>query len=240
MSTKSTSTDMVTNADRASEALIVDHIRTARPTDLFLAEEGTGVSTETVAGSAEAAADRITWIIDPIDGTTNFVYGLPGWAVSIAAMSAGQVVAGVVVDISHGDEFVATLGGGATRNDRPLRLAEPPPLERALVATGFGYDPARRALQAATLTTVLPRVRDIRRLGAAAVDLCSVACGRVDAYYEWGLAPWDYAAGALVAREAGARVAQLDGGPLAPDGRVVAAHPVLWEPLATLLLEARA
>ena len=242
VTTKTTSTDMVTAADRASETLIVERLRAARPDDLFLAEEGTGADGLVAGdpGPVAAAAGPVTWVIDPIDGTTNFVYGLPGGAVAIAARVRDRVVAGVVGDITHGDEFVATLGGGATRNGERLRLADPPPLSRALLATGFGYDPERRASQAAALATILPRVRDIRRMGAAAVDLCSVACGRVDAYYEWGLAAWDYSAGALVATEAGARVARPDGGPLQPDGRVVAAHPDLWGPLVELLGEAGA
>jgi myo-inositol-1(or 4)-monophosphatase len=232
--TKSSGTDMVTNADRAVEALIVERLRDARPNDGVLGEEGAGGD----HGSLDA---EIVWIVDPIDGTTNFVYDHPGWAVSIAARLGGvegDEVVGAVVVPGLGDEFVAVSGAGATCNGRSITIRSPPPLAEALVATGFGYDPARRARQAAGLTTVLPRIRDIRRVGAASVDLCSVGIGRVDAFYELGLKPWDLAAGGLVATEAGARVADLHGGRPGPDGVLVAAHPGLWDALSELLISA--
>lgn len=232
--TKSTRTDLVTNADRAVEALIVERLRAARPDDGVLGEEGAGGD----HGSLDA---EVVWIVDPIDGTTNFVYDHPGWAVSIAARLGGvggDDVVGAVVDPRHGDEFVAIRGAGATRNGHPITIGPPAPLAEALVATGFGYDPARRARQAEVFVTVLPHIRDTRRMGAASVDLCSVGIGRVDAYYELGLAAWDLAAGVLVATESGARVEELHGGRPQPDGIVVAAHPGLWDELAELLIRA--
>ena len=222
--TKSSSTDMVTEVDRASEQLIVAGLRAARPDDALLGEEGT----------TSAGTSGVRWVIDPLDGTTNFLYALPGFAVSIGAEVDGEPAVGVVHDPLHGDVFTAVRGRGAHRNGRTLHVREPEELRDALVATGFAYDPERRRRQAAVLTEVLPRVRDIRRVGAAAVDLCSVACGRVDAFYERGLGPWDFAAGALVAVEAGAIVGDLEGGPPS-GGFVLAAPPGLFEPLRALL-----
>jgi myo-inositol-1(or 4)-monophosphatase len=235
IATKTSRTDLVTSADRAVEVLIVERLSTARPGDGFLAEEGSGTAATHEGG--------VVWVVDPIDGTTNFVYDHPGWAVSIAARLGGvegDDVVGVVVDPRHGDELVGIAGGGATRNGHPMRIPSPPSLAEALVATGFGYDPTRRAAQANVLLGVLPNVRDLRRMGAASVDLCSVGMGRVDAYFELGLAPWDLAAGVLVAREAGARVGDLRGGPAMAGGLVVAAHPDLWDPLAAVLRDAGA
>jgi myo-inositol-1(or 4)-monophosphatase len=223
--TKSSATDLVTEMDRASEHLIVDGIHDARPHDGVLGEEG----------ASRPSESGLRWVIDPLDGTTNYVYGLPGFAVSIAVERDGRVVAGVVADPLHGDVFTATAGGGAHRNDERIRVSSHAGgLPTALVATGFSYDSARRARQAAVLGEVLPRVRDIRRWGAAAVDLCSVACGRVDAFYERGLQPWDLAAGDLIAREAGARTGDLDGGRPGFEF-VLAASPELFDPLAELL-----
>jgi myo-inositol-1(or 4)-monophosphatase len=229
VTTKSSPTDMVTEMDRAVEQLIVEGILDARPDDGLLGEEGT----------SRDGTSGVRWIIDPLDGTTNYLYGHAGFAVSVAAAIGDEVAAGVVIDPLHADVFEATAGGGATRNGRAITCTSADDLDRALVATGFSYEPARRARQAAVLTTVLPRVRDIRRMGAAAVDLCSVACGRVDAYWERGLQPWDLAAGALVAREAGAQVGDLTGGPASP-AFTLAAAPGLFEPLAVLLREAGA
>ena len=223
---KSTATDHVTEMDRASEHLIRSVIAAARPDDVVVGEEGGG----------DPGPSGVTWWVDPIDGTTNYVYDHPGYAVSIAAAVDGEVVAGVVADPTHARTSWATRGGGASCDGRTLRLGEPAPLERALVATGFGYDAARRAEQGRVVAGLLPQVRDIRRMGAAALDLCSVGAGRVDAYYEVGLSMWDLAAGALVAREAGARVGALDGGPVRP-GSVLAAHPDLFGPLQDLLAQ---
>jgi myo-inositol-1(or 4)-monophosphatase len=233
--TKSSTTDLVTEMDRASERLIVEHLLAARPDDGVLGEEG----------GARPATSGIRWVIDPIDGTTNYVYRHPGFAVSIAAQQVDddgavlRTAAGVVSDPLHGQVFTATDGGGARCNGEPIRTSDADALGPALVATGFAYDPDRRRRQAGVLTGVLPVVRDIRRMGAAAVDLCSVACGRVDAYFEKGLGPWDLAAGELIAREAGARVGDLHGA--GPSGAfVLAAAPQLFEPLAELLRSVRA
>lgn len=229
VTTKSTATDLVTNADREVERLVVGHLRARRPGDGVIGEEGSTTSPDA----------EVVWVIDPIDGTTNYVYDFPGWATSVAVRTAtGTLLAGAVVDPLHGDEYVAARGQGARRNGRRLALPQPPPLERALVATGFGYDSDRRAQQVAVLGGIIREVRDIRRMGAASVDLCSVAAGRVDGYYELGLAEWDLAAGTLIAIESGARVEEIDGGPPRPSGRVVAAHPELWPQLAELLRSA--
>jgi len=225
IATKSTPTDLVTEMDRASEALIVEAIRAERPGDAIVGEEGTDATGTT----------GVQWFVDPIDGTVNYVYGHPGFAVSIAAAYDARMVAGVVVDPLHGDTFSAVAGAGARRNGVPARVSARTDLATALVGTGFAYDPAVRARQARVLTHVLPAVRDIRRMGAASVDLCSVACGRLDAYYERNLSPWDWAAGELIAREAGARTGGLDGGPVAGD-YVLAAPPALFDDLAALLV----
>ncbi|MBI2708323.1 MAG: inositol monophosphatase [Actinobacteria bacterium] len=228
--TKSTSTDLVTEWDVRTERLLVDTILSARPGDGVAAEEG----------STRASGTGVRWLLDPIDGTTNFVYGVPGWNVSVAAEVDGRVLAGAVADVVHDELFSAAEGLGATCNGRPIRCRPDPVLASALIATGFGYDADRRRRQAEVLARVLPEVRDIRRVGAAAVDLCWVACGRVDGYYERGLQPWDHAAGALVAREAGARVGGLDGDTVPDDGTIVAAAPGLFGPLRDLLRRAGA
>lgn len=236
--TKSTRTDMVTEMDRASEALLVAGIRAARPDDAILGEEGTD----------QAGTSGLCWVIDPLDGTTNYLYGLPGFAVSIAVRAGDRrddggatddTVVGVVVDPARSEMYWAAAGTGAFRNGVPIRVNDHADLATALVATGFGYAPAQRARQATVLSHVLPRVRDIRRFGAAAVDLCLVATGRVDAYYEVGLQPWDVAAGELIAREAGAHTGDLDGGP-AGAGFTLAAGPHLFDPLRRLLIDAGA
>jgi len=229
VSTKSTRTDMVTEMDRASERLIVDGILDRRPQDGIVGEEGADV----------AGSSGVRWLVDPIDGTTNYLYAHPGFAVSIAAQRDGETIAGVVRDPLHGDEFAAAKGQGSTRNGRPVIVPDHTELATALVATGFAYDAGRRARQAEVLAHVLPRVRDIRRMGAAAVDLCSVAVGRVNAYYERGLGPWDLAAGALIAAEAGAVVGSPDGRVM-PGELVLAAPRSLYGPFRDLLIEAGA
>ena len=199
--TKSSPDDVVTEVDRAVEELIRARVLEARPEDGFLGEEG----------AARDSASGVTWVVDPIDGTVNFLYGIPQYAVSIAASRGGEVVAGVVVDVASGEEFRAVRGDGATCGDRPLRVREPVPLERRLVATGFNYVPETRAIQAAAVARMLGTVRDVRRMGSAALDLCALAAGRLDAYVEEGLHPWDLAAGGLIATEAGARVTSVPG-----------------------------
>ncbi|MEV1144604.1 inositol monophosphatase family protein [Micromonospora sp. NPDC049799] len=229
--TKSTVTDVVTAADRAVERQVIDALRRLRPDDAVLGEEfGAGEA----AGPSGPGAVR--WIVDPIDGTVNYLYDLPHSAVSLAAEVDGRVVAGVVRNLSTGDEWTATAGGGAWRAGERLRCSTETDLGQALVATGFGYDPRRRAHQAQVVAGLITQVRDIRRLGAAAIDLCYAAEGRVDAYYEKGLAAWDLAAGGLVASEAGLRVDGLRGVPAGPD-MVVAAPPALFEPLHARLAD---
>jgi myo-inositol-1(or 4)-monophosphatase len=226
ISTKTSPTDLVTEVDRAAERCVVSELSEHRPDDAILAEEGT--SREGTTG--------VRWIIDPLDGTTNFLFGVPAYAVSVAAEVDGRAEVGVVVDPSRDEIWRAVRGRGASRNGQPLQLvaAEVPPLERALIATGFSYLPERRAYQAKVVSRVLPRVRDIRRFGSAALDSSWVAAGRVTAYYELGLQPWDLAAGVLIAQEAGAEVAILD------DGTTVVAPPGVMEPLRRLLAEGAA
>src|SRR5205823_6542619 len=183
--TKSSPTDVVTEMDRASEALITDRLLSQRPGDAVLGEEG-----------GESGRGRVRWIIDPLDGTVNYLYGLADWAVSIAAEVEGTLVAGVVAVPAHDEVFTAVSGGGAwlqagAAPPVPLRCNTGVTLAQALVATGFGYEAARRKIQGEVVAAVLPRVRDIRRGGSCAVDLCSVAAGRVDAFYERGVNYWD-------------------------------------------------
>jgi myo-inositol-1(or 4)-monophosphatase len=224
--TKTSATDMVTEIDRASEAFIVKALIEGRPDDGILGEEG--ASREGTTG--------LRWVIDPLDGTTNYLYGLPAFAVSIAAELDGRAVVGVVADPSHNETFTATEGGGAFRNGSPIAVSGASDLATALIATGFGYRRDQRARQARVLTEVLPAVRDVRRFGSAALDLCSVACGRLDAYYEVGIQHWDVAAGGLIASEAGAHVEGLREAATGSDrARVIAASPALADPLRRLL-----
>lgn len=204
--TKSSPTDVVTEMDQASERLIRDRLASARPGDAVLGEEG-----------GESGTGPVRWVVDPLDGTVNYLYGLPNWAVSIAAEVDGEVVAGAVCAPMLRCTYTAALGSGSWVESAwrtgPERLActTGVRLSDALVATGFGYPVWQRAAQGAVVAEVLPRVRDIRRAGAAAVDLCAVAAGQVDAYYEQGTHRWDIAAGGLIAREAGAVTGGLRG-----------------------------
>jgi len=223
--TKSSPTDVVTAADRASEQLLVSGIRSARPDDGVLGEEG----------ASAAGSSGVRWVVDPIDGTVNYLYGLPQWAVSIGVEVDGVTEVGVVLDPAKDELFTAVRGGGAQLNGRPLRCNDVQELSQALVATGFSYSAARRSRQAKVLGELLPRVRDLRRLGAGALDLCAVAAGRVDAYYEQALQPWDMCAGLLIASEAGARVGGLRGA--APGaGLVLASAPGVHDALHDLLV----
>lgn len=227
--TKSTGTDMVTEMDRASEALIADALLGARPQDGILGEEGASVE----------GTSGLRWVVDPLDGTTNYLYGFPGYNVSIAAEVGGQAVVGAVFDVVRQELFSAVRGAGATRDGRPIRPSDATALPHALIGTGFSYVPEQRRRQAEVLVAVLPEVRDIRRQGAAALDLCSVACGRLDGYFERGLAPWDLAAGGLIATEAGAVLTALDGGPPVA-GAVMAAAPGIATALQRLLADSGA
>jgi myo-inositol-1(or 4)-monophosphatase len=228
---KSSPVDVVTAVDTASEALVVGRLLGARPDDGVLGEEG----------ADRTGTSGVRWIVDPIDGTVNFLYGYPAYAVSIAAEVDGTVVAGVVLNVATGELFSATAGGGAVLEvpgaaPVPLTGSRPESLESSLVATGFGYRVEQRRAQGAVVAELLPRVRDIRRGGSSAIDLCTAAAGRVDAFYELDLHPWDHAAGALVAAEAGLVVTGLAGRPFA-DPMAVAVAPSIAGPFLELLAE---
>ncbi|CAM4338432.1 Inositol-1-monophosphatase SuhB [Mycobacterium basiliense] len=232
---KSTPTDPVTVVDTETERLLRDRLAQLRPGDAILGEEGGGP-----AGPLAAPADAVTWVLDPIDGTVNFVYGIPAYAVSVGVEVGGVSVAGAVADVVGNRVYSAAIGGGAhvtdDRGTHELHCAKGDDLSLALLGTGFAYTPQRRAAQANLLARMLPVVRDVRRIGSAALDLCMVAEGRLDAYYEHGLQVWDRAAGALIAAEAGARVVLP-----APDvpgaGLVVAAAPGIAEQLLGALAQ---
>ena len=198
---KSTAIDIATQMDKGSEELIVSAILKARPSDGIIAEEG----------SAKESTSGITWVIDPLDGTVNYLYGLPGWNVSIAAKNVHETLVGVVVAPTINSVWYASKGGGAFFNGRPIRCNDPIELDRALIATGFAYDVDDRIAQVEHMRALVPLIRDMRRNGAAAVDLCHVAMGSLDAYFESGLKEWDLAAGALIAAEAGAIVTTQEG-----------------------------
>jgi myo-inositol-1(or 4)-monophosphatase len=235
--TKSSPTDIVTAMDRRSEALITSRIRAHRPGDTVLGEEG-GQTAGGPVGDDAGQAGRVRWIVDPLDGTVNYLYGLRDWAVSIAAEVDGTVVAGVVEVPRNGETFTAVAGQGAWLHRGEARLAlrcsSGVPLGQALVGTGFGYDAGRRRVQGEVIAALLPYIRDIRRGGSASVDLCSVAAGRLDAFYERGLNYWDFAAGGLIAREAGAMVGGL-AGRTESTSMAVAAGPGLYQQLDTFL-----
>ncbi len=213
--TKTTPTDLVSEADLASETAIRTVIQKRRPGDAILAEEG-GLASG--SGSSE-----VRWLVDPLDGTVNFVFGIPAFAVSIACEDSGGTIAGVVFDPLREECFEATRSGAPFLNGEQIEVQErASDLGLAMVATGFGYDAAMRSRQATTLARVLPRVRDIRRVGAAALDLAWTACGRFDAYYERGLKPWDLAAGGLIAERSGLVVRTLPATAEEPPGVLTA------------------
>ncbi|MFF1794041.1 inositol monophosphatase family protein [Kitasatospora sp. NPDC086009] len=227
--TKSSPVDVVTEMDLASEKLLLELIAARRPDDGYLGEEG----------SERPGTSGVRWVVDPLDGTVNYLYGLPSWAVSVAAELDGRAVVGVVYAPARGELFEAVLGRGARLDGRPVSARPAPPWGQALIGTGFNYVQAVRVRQAEVLLALMPEVRDIRRGGAAAVDLCDVAAGRLDGYYERGLAPWDRAAGCLIATEAGALVGGRPGE--GPDGELtVAAAPGVYEPLQERLARLRA
>jgi len=209
--TKSSDTDPVTLADTESEQLIRRELAILRPQDSVLGEEQGGGSD----------SGGLRWVVDPIDGTVNFLYGLPFYAVSVAVQQDGLTLAGAVVEVVSGRVFAAAKGYGATLNGAPLHCTTVTLVSSALVATGFGYQAERRRTQGAVLAALLPAVRDVRRVGSASLDLCAVAAGWVDAYYEHGLGPWDWAAGALIAAEAGAKVTLPAANAAGSDGALV-------------------
>jgi len=217
--TKTTGTDMVSDADRAAEALIVEGLAADFPEDGLLGEEG----------SASRGTSGRTWVVDPLDGTTNFLYGQDGFCVSIALEDEAGAMLGCVHDPLRAETFTAWRGGGSWMNDRRLSASSTASLAEALVGTGFSYRSDQREWQARVVGRLLPRIRDVRRRGAAALDLCWVGAGRLDAHVERGLAPWDHAAGLLVAAEAGAEVRPVDRSD--PWPLVVAAAPGVAEAL---------
>ena len=230
--TKSSPTDPVTVVDTETERLLRDRLAQLRPNDPVLGEEGGGPAVGLVPAGA------VTWVLDPIDGTVNFVYGIPAYGVSVAAQVDGVSVAGAVADVVSGEVYTAALGQGAKvegpTGQKALRCNTVDGLSMALLGTGFGYAPGRRATQAALLAQLMPEVRDVRRIGSAALDLCMVAAGRLDVYYEHGLNLWDWAAGALIAAEAGAQVLL----PTEPAGPLVAAPPGIAEEFHAALARA--
>lgn len=215
---KSTPTDLVSEADLAAESAIRQLLGRLRPEDAILAEEG-GATGE----------GKLRWVVDPLDGSINFLFGIPAFGVSIACEDASGTLAGGVLDPVREEWFAATRSGPATLNGTEIAGSSRGELATAMVATGFGYDAAVRARQSLVVARVLPRARDIRRFGAAALDLAWCACGRFDAYYERGVKPWDVAAGALIARRAGLEVRDLPATGQDPAGLVVAPRAIIEE-----------
>ncbi|MFC1414233.1 inositol monophosphatase family protein [Streptacidiphilus sp. N1-12] len=224
--TKSSSVDVVTEMDLAAEKLITELIMSRRPDDGLLGEEG----------AASTGRSGVRWVIDPLDGTVNYLYGLPTWCVSIAAELDGETLVGVVEVPPRAETLHAVRGAGAFLNGRQLRRGPAPEMAQALIGTGFGYLRERRVRQAAVARELIPRFRDIRRAGSGAIDLCDVAIGRLDGFYERGLHPWDHAAGVLVVTEAGALAGGRPGAP-ASDELTVAAPAGLFELLQQALEE---
>ncbi|TFD61709.1 inositol monophosphatase [Cryobacterium suzukii] len=227
---KSSPEDIVTAADREVELLIRGLLADARPNDGFYGEES----------DASGGTSGLTWVVDPIDGTVNYLYGIPFYAVSIAVVqgdpdpASWNALAGAVVNPALREVFTASEGSGAWLGDQRLHVNHDVPLSLALAGTGFSYEAARRVWQANVVGGLIGQVRDIRRIGSAALDLCAVACGRLDLYFERGLNPWDHAAGALIAREAGARVGALQAD---AEGRdlLIAAAPTLYDQFEPVL-----
>ena len=191
---KSTAIDIATQMDRTSEKFIVDSLLASRPHDGIIGEEGT----------SRLSTSGLTWIIDPVDGTVNYLYGIPGWNVSIAVKDERGVIAGVVHSPTINSTFTAIRGEGAYLNARKIQCNDPVSLDLALIGTGFAYDLRRRVEQGRIVAQLLPQIRDLRRLGTAAIDICYVALGSLDGYFEYGLFEWDRAAAELIANEAGA------------------------------------
>jgi len=229
VSSKSTATDVVTDMDRRSERLLVQMLLDGRPGDGVLGEEG----------ADRESTNGVRWVIDPIDGTVNYLYDIPIWAVSVGVEVDGVAVAGAVRIPSLGETYLATRGGGAicrtVDGDRELRVSSQADLPMALIATGFGYEVPRRRAQGRVVAELLPSVREIRRAGSAAVDLCWLAAGRVDGFYERGLHEWDHCAAGLIAQEAGAIVDGLRGAPASGE-LLMGANPALFPQLHDLLV----
>ena len=223
---KSTPTDLVSDADRDSEELIKGLIAKERPDDSFLAEESGG----------EGSGGGLTWIIDPLDGTVNYLFRIPAWCVSIAAREGDRTEVGVVHDPNRDETFAAARGGGSSLNGRSIRVSDTSDVSQALIGTGFAYDVPTRTVQAEVVRRVLPKVRDIRRGGSAALDLSYLACGRLDGFYEAHMQEWDRAAGVLLIEEAGGVVSRLSDPSGVSDG-VIAANPTLHPALRGLVLE---
>ena len=197
--TKSTPTDPVSDADRAAESFLLDFVASKRPDDGVLAEEG----------GSESSTSGLTWVIDPLDGTVNFLYRIPWWCVSIGIEDGEDPVAGVIHSPTREETFAALRGGGAKLNGSAIEVSRKESLAGALIGTGFAYDSEARTVQARLVSRVLPIARDVRRSGSAALDLASLACGRIDGFYEAPMMPWDKAAGVLIATEAGATISEL-------------------------------
>jgi myo-inositol-1(or 4)-monophosphatase len=223
---KSTPTDLVSEADVAAEGALRECLGRLRPDDAVLGEEG---------GDTGEGTSGLRWVVDPLDGTVNFLFGIPHWCVSVACEDGDGALVGVVHDPLRGETFSAERGRAAMLDGAPIAASRRAELETAMVATGFAYDARVRAVQARVVAEVLPRVRDVRRLGSAALDLAWTACGRYDAYYERGLNPWDRAAGALLCESAGLALRELPAEGILPDGLLVA-PPGLLGPLAELVL----
>jgi myo-inositol-1(or 4)-monophosphatase len=222
---KSTPTDPVSDADRAAESFLFDFISSRRPDDGVLAEEGTD----------EKSSSGLTWIVDPLDGTVNFLFGIPHWSVSIAVEDDEGGLVGVIFDPNRGEMFTAIRGAGAQVNGSSISVSLVEDLSQALIGTGFSYDAEARRVQAEVVGRVLPRARDIRRAGSAALDLASVSCGRLDGFYEAPMEPWDKAAGIVIATEAGARISELPPPTSGLSSGVIAANPALHEQLSALV-----
>jgi myo-inositol-1(or 4)-monophosphatase len=230
LASKSSPTDLVSEADLASERLIRERLAQVRPTDGFLGEEGGGQNGSPVPGRGSG----LRWVVDPLDGTVNFLFGIPQWCVSVAVADAHGVLAGAIFDPCRDELFVATRDGAPLLNGAPIAGSARENLATAMVATGLAYDADVRAAQAEVLARLVPRVRDIRRFGSAALDLAWTAAGRYDAYFERSVKPWDIAAGTLICERAGLTVLELPAHERLPLG-VLAAVPALAEPLLELV-----
>lgn len=225
---KSSATDVVTEFDHASETIVFEGLLRSRPADTIIGEEG----------ASHTGSSGVSWYIDPIDGTTNFLYSIPNWAVSIGATDEHGALAGAVYIPALDEMFTAVRGGGALLNGLPIRCGTTSELSQALVGTGFSYSATRRTFQAQRIARMIHLVRDIRRFGAASIDLCFVACGRLDAYFEENLGPWDIVAGELIAREAGCRSGNFEG-QVATPAQLLASVPTLFDELASLITASR-